>query len=334
MLSVIELRVDDSRWENYNLWKYIKLAFPHYTKLLIIKELRLKKILVNNETSYFQYKLKTGDVISIIPVPEEERPKTLSYSKSLKSKVPEPNSLQEQIVFENSQLIILSKRAGQIVQPSSKLSCYSLEELLQLYLKGKENSVHLEYKAKFVHRIDKPVSGLLIGAKTANSHNILSEALKNREIKKIYRALVFGNFPQETQRLRNWIIDTHSKVKVLKEPTNEAKLSILEVKKLKKISKYSYLEINLITGRKNQIRAQLAYLGFPILGDRKYYSESFKATTKPQEIKRLPFNSKEIALVSYQLIFNDSLTKSLELPSCSFAVLSKANPLLKFLKKL
>lgn len=323
MLSTIELKIDDSRWENYNLWKYIKLVLPHYTKLLVIKELRLKKILVNNQTSYFQYKLQLGDVISIIPVSERENTNPKPILKSSK-----PDSIEEQIVFENSELLVLAKKAGQIVQPSSKLSCYSLEELLQLYLSSKEKvSSGLEYPAKFIHRIDHPVSGLLIGAKTATSHNLLSNSLKHRELKKVYRAIVFGSFPQEFLRLRNWIVDKHSKVKVLKEPTNESKLAILEIKRLKKNSKYSYLELNLVTGRKNQIRAQLADLGFPILGDRKYYSELFKSSIKLSEIKKLPFNSKEIALVSYKVIFPDSLLKELKLSTNSITLPPKKNVL-------
>ncbi|AHC39850.1 tRNA pseudouridine synthase [Mycoplasma ovis str. Michigan] len=331
MLSTIELKIDDSRWENYNLWKYIKLALPHYTKLLIIKELRLKKILVNNQISYFQYKLQLGDIVSIIPVPEKNK----SSSKFPKTKLNCSISISDQIVFENSEIVIVNKKAGQIVQPSSKLNCYSLEELLQQYLKSNSKlDVQIEYSAKFVHRIDHPVSGLLIGAKTANSHHLLSDSLKNREIKKIYRAIVFGFFNHEFLRLRNWIVDKHSKVKVLKDPNNESKLAISEIKKLKGNSKYSYLEINLITGRKNQIRAQLAELGYPILGDRKYYSEKFKSNINKGGVKGLPFNSKKIALCSYQLVFPEHLKKPLNLPKQNFCLPEESNDLLNFAKKI
>ncbi|ADX97843.1 RluA family pseudouridine synthase [Mycoplasma suis] len=315
-----ELKITDIRWEGYTLWKYIKLHFPYYTKLLIIKELRLKHILLNDESTYFQYKLKFGDTIKIFLLPDlsEIGKKRVNRAKLLDREEFKAETIKFQIVFENNDVIIINKKATQIVQPDSSSSNYSLEELLQSYLKKKDPDS--TYKPKFIHRLDKPVEGLIIGAKNAQAHSVLSQAIKDRKIQKFYKAIVLGCFPYREKQLENWILDKQSKVKVLDQENHGTKYSISIVRGIKKFPNYSIVEIKLVTGRKNQIRAQLSHLGYPIVGDRKYFNRDLKKKVREVDIKwkKLFLSSEAIALFSYKLIFDEQLVEALSLGKNTF----------------
>ncbi|AGX89248.1 RluA family pseudouridine synthase [Mycoplasma parvum] len=318
MKNYEELKITDYKWEGYTLWKYIKLHFPYYTKLLIIKELRLKHILLNDQISYFQYKLQFGDIIKIYLLPD------LSSFKKKKNKPLEKEylklntSIKSQIFFENENLIIVNKKANQIIQPDSSKKNYSLEELLQAYIKTIDSES--TYRPKFIHRLDRPVEGLLIAAKNAKAHSILSKAIRERKIQKFYKAIVLGSFPLKEMQLENWILDKSTKVKVLERENYGTKFAISLVKGIKKTPNYSIVEIKLVTGRKNQIRAQLAHLGHPIAGDRKYFNKNLKKQFKEKDFnwKKQFLSSESIALFSYKLIFEDELVKVLNLGKNTF----------------
>ncbi|MFY8090340.1 MAG: RluA family pseudouridine synthase [Chitinophagaceae bacterium] len=137
----------------------------------------------------------------------------------------------------------------------------------------------LEYQVKLfvVHRLDKRAQGLILFAKNAGVAALLSEGFKNETTQKTYHAVV-GNAPNPlTSTLENWI-EKNSKLQkafVVQQKTNDAKLAKLQYSTVKQSIKYSLLEIQLHTGRFHQIRAQLAYIKSPIVGDVKY---GFKRT--------------------------------------------------------
>jgi 23S rRNA pseudouridine1911/1915/1917 synthase len=137
----------------------------------------------------------------------------------------------------------------------------------------------LEYQVKLfvVHRLDKRAQGLILFAKNAGVAALLSEGFKNETTQKTYHAVV-GNAPNPlTSTLENWI-EKNSKLQkafVVQQKTNDAKLAKLQYSTVKQSIKYCLLEIQLHTGRFHQIRAQLAYIKSPIVGDVKY---GFKRT--------------------------------------------------------
>ena len=146
-----------------------------------------------------------------------------------------------------------------------------LEELVKKYIKdkfGKPGDVFLG----ITHRIDTPVSGVVIFARTSKALSRINEAFRNREIKKTYWAIVSGRPENETATLRHWIRKDHnrnfSKVVTAKMP--EAQEAVLDYKVLASTDHHSLLEVNLHTGRHHQIRVQLAAIGYPIRGDVKY----------------------------------------------------------------
>ena len=123
-----------------------------------------------------------------------------------------------------------------------------------------------------VHRIDRPTSGVLVFAKTSKALTRLNEQFKLRLTKKKYWALVDKKFPKDCNNLSNWMTRNRkknkSKAHLNKVP--ESKFAQLNLKRIKEFEKYCLLEIELLSGRHHQIRAQLSCFGFPIQGDVKY----------------------------------------------------------------
>lgn len=181
------------------------------------------------------------------------------------------NLIDSQVVYEDNHIIVLNKRASQIVQ-SDKTGDVCLVEIMKDYLKEKYNKPGRVY-CGLVHRLDRPVSGLVIFAKTDKALSRLTKQIKNREIKKIYWAIVKGMPQQHEATLRNYLRrnEKQNKSYIVPEGTINAKLAILDYKLIgHSAGGYSLLEIELHTGRHHQIRAQLAGMGYPIRGDLKY----------------------------------------------------------------
>jgi 23S rRNA pseudouridine1911/1915/1917 synthase len=165
------------------------------------------------------------------------------------------------IVYSDNHLLVVEKPAEMATQPD-------LTELAKAFVKKKYNkpgSVFLHP----VHRLDKAVSGLVLFARTSKALSRLQEMMRNRKIIKIYHALVDGDLPAKQGRLVHHLIHGSFRAEISK----EGKESSLDYQVLKREKGATLLEINLITGRYHQIRAQLSAIGCPVLGDEKYGSK-------------------------------------------------------------
>lgn len=173
-------------------------------------------------------------------------------------------------VYEDNHIIIVRKESGEIVQ-GDKTGDTPLTETVKLYLKEKYNKPGNVF-CGVVHRIDRPVSGLVIFAKTSKSLTRLNEMLKKGEIHKTYWALVEGHRKEKEGEIESWLQSDGrlNKARVVSKDAPDAKLSKLRYRVIAEGDRYSLLEVVLITGRKHQIRAQLSHTGTPIKGDLKY----------------------------------------------------------------
>ena len=174
------------------------------------------------------------------------------------------------VVYEDNHIIIVNKAAGEIVQ-GDKTGDTPLSEIIKSYLKEKYNKPGNVF-CGVVHRIDRPVEGLVIFAKTSKALERLNKMLRDGEIHKTYHAVVEGKVLQQEGSLGNYLVsDGRINKTFVSTPANSnAKLSRLNFRTIAVGDRYSLLEINLLTGRKHQIRAQLSNMGHPIKGDLKY----------------------------------------------------------------
>lgn len=175
-----------------------------------------------------------------------------------------------EVVYEDNHIIIVNKKAGEIVQ-GDKTGDKPLSETVKEYIKEKYNKPGNVF-CGVVHRIDRPVSGLVIFARTSKALERLNRMLRDGEIHKTYHALVEGAPAKDEALLEDLLVSDGriNKTFIAKPGTPDAKLSRLKYRTIEKGDRYTLLEVNLLTGRKHQIRAQLSAMGHPIKGDLKY----------------------------------------------------------------
>lgn len=180
------------------------------------------------------------------------------------------SNIGDQIVFEDNHILVINKKAGQLVQ-GDKTGDESLLDLIKNYIKKRDQKPGNVFLG-LVHRIDRPTSGLVIYAKTSKALTRLTKMVKDREIKKTYWAVVAKNDIPKSGRLTHYLQKNEktNKSTVFTKPTDNAKESILNYELIKKLDNFQLLEVDLETGRHHQIRAQLSKVGVPIKGDLKY----------------------------------------------------------------
>lgn len=195
-----------------------------------------------------------------------------------------------EILFEDNHLIAAFKQPGQSVQPEPGKPL-SLEEEVKEYLKqayNKPGDVFLGV----IHRLDMPVSGLVLFAKTSKALVRMNEIFQQRDVKKYYRAWVENTPPAQSQHLVHYLFrdDKRNMAKAFDAEKKGSKRAELIYTVIEKQKDKTLIEVELLTGRKHQIRAQLKAIGCPIVGDIKYGAST-------------PLNNKSIALMSYKLSF-------------------------------
>lgn len=175
-----------------------------------------------------------------------------------------------EIVYEDNHLIIVNKAAGEIVQ-GDKTGDTPLSDLIKNYLKEKYRKPGNVF-CGVIHRLDRPVSGLVIFAKTSKALSRMNRMFQNREVEKVYWAITRFQPPKKEDTLIDYIstVERNNKSYASKMPREGAARAVLDYKVLSHTDYYYLLEIRLHTGRKHQIRVQLAAMGCPIRGDLKY----------------------------------------------------------------
>lgn len=196
--------------------------------------------------------------------------------------------LSDRILHEDEFILVVLKPAGLMVEPDRNQNP-SLLDFVKCYLKS--NAPDREIYAQHIHRLDRPVSGIVLFAKKREVLKNLSEQFAERKVKKFYRALTERAPGNLRGRLEHWHRKEKKKAALYDHEIEYSEKAVLEYS-IKPFSENKFLwEIELHTGKYHQIRAQLASLNCPILGDEKYGS-------------LLPYKPNAIALEAYRLVFN------------------------------
>jgi 23S rRNA pseudouridine1911/1915/1917 synthase len=177
------------------------------------------------------------------------------------------------ILYEDNHIIIVNKRSSDLVQGDST-GDEPLDDIVRAYIKEKYNKPGDVFLG-VVHRLDRPVSGCVVYARTSKALSRLSELFRTREVKKTYWAIVSDRPPAEEGTLSNYLKknEQQNKSYVYEKEVKGSKLAELSYRVLARSEKYYLIEVDLQTGRHHQIRAQLAAAGCPIKGDLKYGSK-------------------------------------------------------------
>lgn len=196
----------------------------------------------------------------------------------------------DRIIFIDNHLIAVTKPAGLLTQPDRNTD-ESLIDQTRQWLKEKYNKPNNIFLG-LVHRLDRNVSGVVLFARTSKAASRLSKQFREGTPKKHYRAIVLGKLKEEHTTLVHYLRKEKSlRATVFPRETPTAKRSELSYEVINSLENKSLLEVSLSTGRFHQIRAQMAFIGHPIIGDVKYGAPE-------------PLRNQEIALYAHKLVFS------------------------------
>ena len=242
--------------EGVRLDKAIAELDSDISRMMIQKLIEDNKVLVNGKKEKPSYKVKINDKIKIELDPPKET--------TLKAE-----DIPLNIIYEDSDIIIVNKEKGMVVHPGNGNPDGTLANAIMAKCTDSLSGIGGEIRPGIVHRIDKDTSGIIIIAKNDKAHINISEQIKEHKTKKTYLALVRGNV-KENEATIDMPIARSKKDRKKMAVDKDGKKAVTHFKVLKRYNDCTLLEVIIETGRTHQIRVHLAKIGYPIIGDYTY----------------------------------------------------------------
>ena len=286
--------------------KCLSNVLTDFSRTHIAKIIEDGNAFVNGKEAKASLKLKEGDVVEI-NIPEV---KELEVNKE---------DIPLDIVYEDSDILIINKPQGMVVHPSNGHYEHTLVNAILHHCEDSLSGINGVMRPGIVHRIDKDTSGLICVAKNDMAHNALAEQLKDHTMARTYIALVRGVIRENSGEINMPIgRDSHNRQKMAVSRTN-SKEAITYFKVLQRFNEHTLVECNLKTGRTHQIRVHLSYIGYPVEGDPLYAGKRYDKLYKDGQL-----------LVATKLKLIHPRTKkemefSIELPSYFQNILGELN---------
>ena len=275
--------------------RFVAKTVPLLPDSLLQKYIRLKRIKVNGKPSKRDLRLSAGDVLMLY-INDEFFEAPREDNAWLKIAKPRLN-----ILYEDENILLADKKPGVLCHSAGKWDYNTLIANIQAYLAQKgewQPKEEHSFSPALCNRIDRNTGGIVIAAKNAEALRILNEKIRDREIEKYYLCAVYGRPKPDNGQLKNELFKdaVKNQVYVKSKPEPGSRSAVTEYQVLMTRAGLSLVECRLLTGRTHQIRVQMAYAGWPLLGDGKYGRE---------QINRR-FHEEGQALYSWRLCFDFS----------------------------
>ena len=242
--------------EGIRIDKYISTKDEKISRSAIQRRIEDGGILVNNTIVKVSYKVLENDIITI----DIEKPKEIEIKAE---------NIPLDIVYEDNDIIVVNKQKGLVVHPGNGNPDGTLVNAIMNHCKGSLSGIGGKIRPGIVHRIDKDTSGLLIVAKNDEAHIDVSNQIKEHLVKKTYVALVRGII-KENEATINIPISRSNNDRIKMAVSKKGKEAITHFRVLKRYNGFTYIEVNIETGRTHQIRVHMSHIGYPIVGDSIY----------------------------------------------------------------
>jgi len=291
--------------------KFLASFYAEKSRASWQKRIKNKEVLVNDKEIKADYILKEGDEVEILSA--FQPPPAPPLRRSGENEIPDI-----EIVYEDDDVIVINKPAGVLSQNAESSKSPSVSDFLVKHCPEIKNVGEDEMRFGVVHRLDKDTSGIIIIAKNNKAFEFLKDQFKNRKVQKTYTTLVYGNMePKEgiidlkigrskTKPNMQTVIDTKKKENI------KSREALTLYKIIKNFENYTLLEVQLKTGRMHQIRVHLKAIGYPVVGDQKYFFRKYRNVEPKLERQFLHASELKIKLPDGKIeVFKSNISNDL-----------------------